>query len=121
MKAQQVSVFQENVVAALGLSVTPGTPIYLGASNVAHMQAKHPADYAKYGGQISLILSSPDYVHTNPKDGSVEYVKEFQIDGDFVKVAVRVTGAGTWFARSLYILNAQRVQNFIKKGTLKKP
>lgn len=121
MKAQQVSTFQAKVVAALGLSVSPGTPIYLGESNIAHMQAKHPADYAKYGNYISTILNSPDYIRTNSKDGSVEYVKEFQINGEFVKVAVRVTGAGTWFVRSLYILNHNRVQNFINKGTLKKP
>ncbi len=121
MKAQQIGTFQANVIAALGLSVAPGTPIYLGKSNIAHMLAKHSEDYAKYGDQISIILNSPDYIRTNSKDGSVEYVKEFQINGEFVKVAVRVTGAGTWFVRSLYVLNNNRVQNFINKGTLKKP
>lgn len=120
MAAQQVSAFKSNIIEKLGLSVENGTPIYLGESNIAHMKSKHPVDYEKYGDQIPAILDSPDYIRTNPKDGSVEYVKEFRIDNEFVKVAVRVSGAGTWFARSLYILNNNRVQSFISKGTLKR-
>lgn len=120
MAIQQVSTFQSNIVTKLGLSVKPGTPIYLGNSNILHMQSKHPADYAKYGNRISAILNNPDYIRNNPKDNSIEYVKEFKIDNEFVKVAVRVSGAGIWFVRSLYVLNNNRVQNFINKGTLKK-
>ena len=84
------------------------------------MQSSHPADYAKYGAKITDILSSPDYARVNPKDGSIEYVKEYQVDGEFVKVAVRVSGGGNLYARSLYVLNKNRVQDFITKGTLKK-
>lgn len=84
------------------------------------MQNSHPADYAKYGANISDILSSPDYVRVNQKDNSIEYVKEYKVDGDFVKVAVRVSSGGNFYARSLYILNSNRVQSFIAKGTLKK-
>lgn len=83
------------------------------------MKSKHSADYAKYGEKIPDIISSPDYARVNPKDGSVEYVKEFEIDNEFVKVAVRVSGNGVYYARSLYVLNRKRVQNFIEKGTLK--
>jgi len=59
-------------------------------------------------------------VGMNPKDGSIEYVREFLLDGEFVKVAVRVSGSGNLYARSMYVLNRQRVQNFIDNGTLKK-
>ena len=58
--------------------------------------------------------------HTYPTDGSIEYVKDFQINGEFVKVAVRLSGGGTLYARSLYVLNHNRVINFIQKGTLKR-
>lgn len=108
------------VITLLSLSLAPNTDIYIGDSNIQHILSKHPADYAKYGGKISDIIASPDYVRENPKDGSIEYVKEYAIDGEFVKVAVRVSGKGTLFVRSLYILNKKRVQNFITKGTLKK-
>ena len=84
------------------------------------MQTSHPGDFAKYGSKLKNILAQPDYVGQNPSDGSIEYVKEFLIDGEFVKVAVRLSHSGRYFARSLYILNNKRVQNFISKGTLKK-
>lgn len=41
------------------------------------------------------------------------------IDHEHVKVAVRVSNNGLYFARSLYVLNEKRVENFIQKGTLK--
>jgi hypothetical protein len=107
------------VIAALNLSVAPNTPIYLGQSNIQHMLSKHPTDYAKYGKHIRDIVNIPDYVGINPGDGSIEYVKDFAIDGDFVKVAVRVSQGGMFYARSLYILNPTRVQNFIASGSLK--
>lgn len=84
------------------------------------MQTSHPEAFAKYGSELTNILASPDYVGQNPSDGSIEYVKEFITDGEYVKVAVRLSGSDRYFARSLYILNNSRVKNFIEKGTLKK-
>ena len=85
------------------------------------MQVRHPGVYARYGIYLKVILATPDYVGLNPKDGSIEYVKEFFDNGEFVKVAVRVSLSGNLYARSLYILNRQRVENFINSGALKKP
>lgn len=84
------------------------------------MQTSHPADFAKYGTELINILAHPDYVGQNPTDGSIEYVKEFQVDGAFVKVAVRLAKTDRFYARSLYVLNSTRVKNYIAKGTLKK-
>lgn len=84
------------------------------------MQTSHPADFAKYGTELINILAYPDYVGQNPTDGSIEYVKEFQVDGEFVKVAVRLAKTDRFYARSMYVLNSARVQNFISKGTLKR-
>ena len=114
-----VGAITENVITTLGLSIPKDTPIYLGDSNINHMRQKHPEAYATYGADIVSILSAPDYVGVNPTDGSIEYVKEYAVDGDFVKVAVRVAVSGRYFARSLYVLNPRRVKNFIQKGTLK--
>lgn len=118
--AWEVGILSAQVVSLLGSALQPGQPIYLGPSNIAHMQSSHPADYAKYGNYIPSILAAPDYVGENPKDGSIEYVKEFVVNGDYVKVAVRLSSGGALHARSLYVLNHNRVINFIKKGTLKK-
>lgn len=117
----QVGTVSANVVAALGLNIPVNTPIFIGGSNITHMKSKHPNDYAKYGQYINTILACPDYVGVNPNDNSIEYVKEFVINNDFVKVAVRVSQSGNLYARSLYVLNPNRVKNFVANGTLKKP
>lgn len=117
--AKHIASITQNIIDLLGLDCEPGTPIYLGDSNIAHMQSSHPLDFKIYGSDIGLILKAPDYVALN-KDGSIEYVKEFKINADFVKVAVRITKSGKYFARTLYVLNTKRVIDYIAKGTLKK-
>lgn len=103
----------------LGLSCAPGTPILMGPSNIEHMKNRHPNDFNTYHHQIPLILSDPDYVR-KASDGSIEFVKEFKINSEFVKVAVRMSGGSTWYLRTMYVLNSNRVNNYIQKGTLLK-
>lgn len=40
------------------------------------------------------------------------------INNEYVKVTVRISFSGIFYARSLYVLNSNRVKNFINKGTL---
>lgn len=115
-----VGTVTEQVEKLLGIAAPKDRTIYLGPSNIAHMQSSHPADFAKYGSELVNILAHPDYVGQNPTDGSIEYVKEYLVDGEYVKVAVRLAQSDRYYARSLYILNNNRVKNFISKGTLKK-
>lgn len=117
--AKEVAVITDEVIKVLSLSCPVNTPIYIGESNIKHMKNKHSDDYQKYSPYIETILTSPHYVGINHKDGSIEYVREFEIDNEYVKVAVRVSLSGKYFARSLYVLNPKRVRNFIAKGTLK--
>jgi len=107
------------VINLLGLSVAAGTPIFIGQSNIDHMINRHPADYEKYGSYIRDIISTPDYVGINPRDGSIEYIKDFFVDDDYVKVAVRVSLSGTYFARSLFTRNRAKIDGFVANGTLK--
>ena len=83
------------------------------------MLRKHPAEYIKYGCYIHDIISKPDYVGINPGDGSIEYVKDFPAEGNFVKVAVRAANSGEYFVRSVYVLSSSKVQRYIFNGTLK--
>ena len=83
------------------------------------MKTSHPKDFLLYGAELENILSHPDYIGQNPTDGSIEYVKEFLVNGDYVKVAVRLSKSDRFYARSLYVLNPNRVRNYIAKGTLK--
>jgi hypothetical protein len=116
---QVVGVVTAHIERLLGLLPPNDWNIYLGPSNLNHMQTSHPADFAKYGADISEILAHPDYVGQNPTDGSIEYVKEYLVDGEYVKVAVRLSRSDRYYARSLYVLNSNRVKNYIKKGTAK--
>lgn len=106
------------VERALSLGKIEDRTIYIGDTNTEHMKNSHPEDYAKYGAQLENILKAPDYIGQNKKDGSIEYVTEFKTDNEYVKVAVRVSQGKKFYARSLYVLNNNRVNNFIKKGTL---
>ncbi len=117
--AKQVGILKQHVIDLLGLDQSAGKSILLGETNISHMMSRHPRDYELYGQCISEILSEPDYVALSEKDGSIEYVKEMQLDTIYVKVAVRVSLKGQLYVRSLYRLNVNRVKNFIEKGTLK--
>ena len=118
MKEKCIGVISESVCSILKIPFPQNSNIYLGESNINHMITSHPDDYSKYGNHIQDILSHPDYVGMNKKDYSIEYVKLFIEDNDFVKVAVRVSTSGKYYARTLYTLNNNRVQNFINNKTL---
>ena len=112
--------FSARVIELLELDIPVGTPIYIADSNIEHMKSSHPEDYKRYGTELNNIITNPDYVGKNAKDDSIEFTKEYCINGDYVKVAVRVSTHNIYYARSLYVLNPNRVKNFIAKGTLKK-
>lgn len=106
------------IEALLNLKIPADRNIYLGETNTKHMVSSHPKDYQKYKNEIENILSNPDYIGLNPKDNSIEYVKQYIIDNEYVKVAVRISAGNKFYARSIYVLNSNRVKNFILKGTL---
>lgn len=117
---KKIGKISASVHQLLNLTAEKDTNIYIGTSNIEHMRKKHPKDFDKYWCYLREILKNPDYVGKNPKDHSIEYVKEFIDENqEYVKVAVRLSGKGKYFARSLYVLNSNRVKNFIRKGTLK--
>lgn len=119
MKPKKVGCLTRQVAELLQLDISSDVGIFIGESNIRHMISKHRVAYEKYGLYIEEILQYPDYVGLNTKDESIEYVKEFRIENEYVKVAVRVSGSGAFYARSLYVLNNNRVRNFIEKGALK--
>lgn len=82
------------------------------------MQSDHPEAFCRYGSEIPNILRNPDYVRLST-DNSIEYVKEFILNGEFVKVAVRLSGGSRYYARTLYVLNRGRAERFIENGELK--
>ena len=109
---KKIGVFSAQIIEILELNIPAGTPIYIADS--------HPDDFAQYGSELNNIIANPDYVGKNAKDNSIEFTKEYYINGEYVKVAVRISTHNIYYARSMYVLNPKRVKNFIAKGTLKK-
>ena len=108
------------IIKLLSLSFPVGTEIWLSTGNIEHMAAKHPGAYEIYGKEIPLIISSPEYVGINSQNGSIEFIRQNPLNGDYVKIAVRQSGNDILFARSIYVLNSRRAAKFIKIGQLKK-
>ena len=110
---KQVGVISLQIIDILGLDISSDTPIYLSESNINHMHTAHEADYNRYGYMIEEIIAHPTYV--GYKKGTIEYVKEVS---EYVKVAVRVSSDGLYFARTIYTMNPDKVERFVAKGTL---
>lgn len=108
---------EQKVIDLLGLSLPAGHPIMLGPSNIEHMRREHPDDFVKYFHQLRYILASPDYVSFHPNDGSIQYIK---ILDAHVLVAVRVTGQGNLYARTLFTMSDKKIEKY-KKGNFMKP
>ena len=106
------------IISLFSLPYAAEAPILIGPNNIDHMNLKNPADYTKYGKDIAAIIALPDYVGVSSKDGSIEYVKEYGTDGEFLKVAVRVSNNDVLFVRSLYGVNRSKIYKFIESGTL---
>ena len=115
MEIRQVGEFTEDVIRLLSLDIKAGTPIYLGASNLEHMQKSHPRDFKKYGSRLEKILSDPDYIGARD-DGTIEYIKAF---GMHIKVAVRVAQSGEYFARTLYYVDGNMAKRLVSAGAWK--
>lgn len=116
----KVGKIDQFVISTFNLQFTPNTPIFLGQSNLAHIQTEHPTDFAKYGNKISEILSDPDYIAKHPKKNSVEYIKKYydHTKQDYVLVAVRASTSGVLYVRSLFVMNNNKVQKYQNKGAL---
>ena len=104
------------VIDKLGLPLDLATPIYIGATNIAHIKSNHNYEYERFYNRLSLLISTADYVRLRKNDNSIEYVK---LVGKHVKLAVRVAGDGNYYVRSLYFIERNRVENLLKKGELK--
>ena len=117
---KRIGHFSEQIIRILDLDIPVGTPIYIADSNIEHMKSSHPKTFEKYKDELQNIIENPDYIGKNTKDDSIEFTKEYLIDGEYVKVAVRISTSNIYYARSTYELNPNRVKNFIQKGTLKK-
>lgn len=117
---KQIGKINRKVIEILGLEYDKELPIMLGDTNIEHMKRQHLDDYNKYGKDIEKIIENPTYIARNPNQGSIEYIKEYKINNEFVLVAVRVSNKGTMFAKTLFIMTERKKNIYLKKGYAKK-
>lgn len=116
---EQLGVVGSAIVEKFSLNISPDTPIYIGLNNRIHMENSHREIYLTYCDRMSEIISSPDYVGINPHDNSLEYYKKFNNEVIHIKIAVRSTAIGVYFARSMYSVNDLSLNNYINSNRLK--
>lgn len=112
----------DKVINTFNLSYKCNEPIYCGENNIKHMKEEHPDDYEIYGDKIEEIIKNPDFIakHPRSKNSAIEYIKVFKgEDEDFVLVAVRATGNDKLFARTLFVMDKEKVDKYARCGALK--
>lgn len=115
---KQIGSISSAVINTLKLDISPNTPIMIGETNIEHIKKRHPYEYDKYYDDIESILEKPDYIGINPKDESILYVKEYTLDKEYIRVAVKVTSHGNCYAKTLHLLSTCNAERYIQKGTL---
>ncbi|KRQ86912.1 hypothetical protein ABG79_01403 [Caloramator mitchellensis] len=115
-----VGFLNKKIIDMLGIDIKEGTEIILGESNIEHMKIKHPNDYQKYGDKIIEIINTPTYVCKHPKKDSIEFIKVFiNENNDHVLVAVRASGKGILYVRTLFVMSLDKVEKYKSKGAFK--
>ncbi len=116
---KKIGKVNKKVIKILNLNYTKEEPIFIGDRNINHIKREHPEDFKKYGKDIENIIKNPTYVARSPK-GSIEYIKEYKIDNEFVLLAVRVSNKGVMFARTLFVMTERKKNIYLKNGYAKK-
>lgn len=117
---KQIGTFSSEVIQLLKLNISPGTPIYIGESNIEHIKKRHPYEYENYFCDIEDILKNPDYVGQNPHDLSILFVRLYKMNGEYIRVAVKITSHGNFYTKTLHLLSSCNAERYIERGTLKK-
>lgn len=119
MPRKKVGNFTPEIIEALNLNIAAGTPIYIGDTNIEHIQCRHPYEYEKYFNDMENIIACPDYIGQNPHDGSILFVRLYKIHEEYIRVAVKISPSGSYYVKTLHLLSTCNAERYIKKGTLK--
>lgn len=117
---KKIGKVNKKVIKLLELDYKEELPIILGDTNIEHMKRQHLDDYNKYGKDIEAIILNPTYVAKNPNQGSIEYIKEYKVDNEFILVAVRISNKGNMFAKTLFKMTERKKNIYLKNGYAKK-
>lgn len=111
---KQIGKVSKKIIEILKLEYDEEKPIFIGEANITHMKEEHPEDFKKYGSCIEDIIKNPTYLARNKKKKSIEFIKEYKINNEYVLVAVRVSNNNVHFARTMYIMADEKVKKYFK-------
>jgi len=111
---KQIGNITKKIIKTLGLKYSVEKPIFIGDSNIKHMKEKHPQDFKKYGANIEDIINNPTYLARNEKKKSIEFIKKYVVDNEYVLVAVRVSYKDVYFARTMYVMSDEKVKKYFE-------
>lgn len=111
---KQIGKVTRKIIKILNLKYDKEEPIFIGEANIAHMKEEHPEDFKKYGANIEDIIKNPTYLARNEKKKSIEFIKEYKIDNEYVLVAVRVSNNNVHFARTMYVMADEKVKKYFE-------
>ncbi len=111
---RQIGKVTKKIIKILGLGYEQEQPIFIGEANINHIKEEHPDDFKKYGSKIEDIIKNPTYLARNEKKKSIEFIKEYKIDNEYVLVAVRVSNNNIHFARTMYVMADEKVEKYFK-------
>lgn len=117
---KQIGKITKKVIDTLNLDIEEDTPIFISETNIEHIKLRHPEDYNKYFKQITNIIENPTYVAKHPNKSSIEYIKKYILDNNYVLVAVRITKNDVNFARTMFVMTDKKVETYKKCGYFKK-
>jgi len=115
---KKIGVFKQEIIELLDLDIQPGTEIYVGQQNIDHMKSRHPVEFENYFYRIDEIIDFPDYMSRNDKDHSIDFVKLYKVNENYIQVSVRVSSTGIYYARTLFALMTYKANKYIAQGTL---
>lgn len=106
----------KKVCDILKLNYNEEKTIFIGETNINHIKQEHPIDYKKYGEEIKDILANPTYLARNEKKKSIEYIKRYKVNNDYVLVVVRVSSNDIHFVRTMYVMSDDKVERYKKNN-----
>ncbi len=111
---KEIGKITKDIISLLNLPEKGEKPIFIGNGNIEHIKNTHPKDFEKYGDNIENIIANPTYLARNEKKNSIEFIKAYKVDEDFVLVAVRVSNRGVHFVRTMYVMAREKVEKYFK-------
>ena len=111
---KQIGKVSKKVIKILGLDYKEEKPIFIGDANLEHMKTEHPEDFNKYGSYIEEIINNPTYLARNEKKKSIEFIKQYKLENEYVLVEVRVSNNNIHFARTMYVMAKEKVDKYFK-------